>query len=80
MSDDADRVALAWGLLWHMKIDRSDPSLLLASEARMRIGGLLTKEQKAAGIQAARDRMKLMRVEPPLIDQEVIKNLWEKMP
>jgi hypothetical protein len=72
-----DRLALAYGLLWNMKIDRSDPSLLLASEARRAVGGLLTMEQKAEGIDAARRRMKVMRVDPPLIDKEVLEALWE---
>lgn len=72
-----NRLALAYGLLWNMKIDRSDPSLLLASEARRAVGGLLTMEQKAEGIDAARRRMKAMRVDPPLIDKAVIEALWE---
>ena len=72
-----DRLALAYGLLWNMKIDRSDPSLLLASEARRAVGGLLTMEQKGEGIEAARRRMKVMRVDPPLIDKEVLEALWE---
>lgn len=83
MSDDprdmiaADRLALAWGLLWHMHIDRSSHNLLLASEARRQVGGTLTKEQKARGIELARDRMKRMRVDPPLIDWKTIEAMWE---
>ena len=75
--EETKRLSMAWGLLWHMRIDRSDPSLLLASEARVQVGNLLTKDQKGRGIDAARDRMKTMRVDPPLIDFAAIEALWE---
>ena len=74
MSDELrDRLALAWGLLCHMMVDRSDPSLSLASEARRQIGVVLTKEDKARGIEAARQRMQLIRVSPPLIDEDALR-------
>ena len=61
-----DALALAYGLLWHMWIDRRDPNLKLASEARTQISNATCGDKtiRARGIELARKRMKQMRVEP----------------
>lgn len=46
---------LAFGLLWHMRIDRRDPNLRLASDARVALGNAIGHTRKGRGIQAARE-------------------------
>lgn len=59
-------LALAYGLLWHMEIDRRDPNLRLASEARTQISNAISGDKtiRARGIEMARKRMKQMRIAP----------------
>ncbi len=57
MADEEDRGALlrlAYGLLWHMEIDRADENLKLASEARRALFTVLTKDERADGIARAK--------------------------
>lgn len=63
-----DASAMAYGLLWHMYIDRRDPNLRLASEARTQVSSALSMDVKGRGIADSRVRMKSMRVSPPLED------------
>lgn len=50
----AEAMALAYGLLWCMNIDRRDPDLRKASDARIALSNSMTMEQKKRGIESAR--------------------------
>lgn len=50
----ADAVRLAYGLLWHMHIDRNDDNLRLASDARKALLAVLSKDDQLRGIDAAK--------------------------
>jgi hypothetical protein len=50
----ADAVRLAYGLLWHMRIDNRDPNLKLASDARKALLTVLSKDDQLRGIDAAK--------------------------
>lgn len=53
---EAERSALnlAYGLLWHMRIDRDNPNLRLASDARRALSSVLSKDDKIDGITRAK--------------------------
>lgn len=51
-----EQTALAYGLLWRMQIDRRDPNLCLASDARKTLLLMLNTEQQAQGISNAHSR------------------------
>lgn len=55
MSDERNEaVRLAYGLLWHMDIDRRDDNLRLASDARKALATVLTSGEQADGITRAK--------------------------
>jgi hypothetical protein len=74
-----DSLALAYGLLWHMANDRRDPNLRIASEARMHLSNGLTREEKMRGIEAARERLGIMKVptDLPLREMERMGEEWD---
>jgi hypothetical protein len=47
-------ITLAYGLLWHMRIDRRDDNLCLASDARAALLTVLSKAEQAIGITQAK--------------------------
>lgn len=47
-------IQLAYGLLWHMRIDRNDPNLALASDARKALLSVMSKDDQLRGINAAK--------------------------
>jgi hypothetical protein len=49
-----DAVNLAYGLLWHMQIDREDDNLRLASDARKALLSVMSKDDQLRGIDAAK--------------------------
>ncbi len=49
-----EAVRLAYGLLWHMRIDREDDNLRLASDARAALLTLLGKDEQVDGITRAK--------------------------
>lgn len=53
-SDRFEAMRLAYGLLWHMNIDRSDPNLRLASDARRALLAVMSSEEMADGIARAK--------------------------
>lgn len=61
-----DAVRLAYGLLWNMHIDRRHPNLRVASDARTQLSNALSRDDKKRGIEMARDRLKAMKVTPPI--------------
>jgi len=78
-----DEIATAYGLLWHMFIDRRDRNLLAASTARTHLSNVLTKEQKQRGIVLARERIRRMGHDPDAMlrdpdIQAAAAALWEK--
>lgn len=55
MNDEVSAaMQLAYGLLWHMSIDREDPNLALASDARKALLSILSKDDQVRGIMAAK--------------------------
>jgi hypothetical protein len=54
ISGITDAVTLAYGLLWHMQIDREDDNLRLASDARKALLGVMSKDDQLRGIDAAK--------------------------
>lgn len=52
--DVPSAVQLAYGLLWHMHIDREDDNLALASDARKALMEVLSKDDQLRGIDAAK--------------------------
>ena len=49
-----DAALLAYGLLWHMHIDREDDNLRLASDARRALLEALSKEDQLIAIDRAK--------------------------
>src|SRR3990167_7944118 len=49
-----DALVLAYGLLWHMEIDRNDSNLYLASEARKALLAVMTIDDQFRGLEAAK--------------------------
>jgi hypothetical protein len=49
-----EAINIAYGLLWHMRIDRRDDNLLLASEARKMLLATMDKGDQAEGISRAK--------------------------
>jgi hypothetical protein len=49
-----DAASLAYGLLWHMQIDREDDNLRLASDARKALLSVMSKDDQLRGIDAAK--------------------------
>ena len=47
-------INLAYGLLWHMQIDKRDENLKLASDARAALLSVMTKDNQADGITRAK--------------------------
>lgn len=54
VEDQNAPIRLAYGLLWHMDIDRRSANLCLASDARRALEATLTREEKADGIARAK--------------------------
>jgi hypothetical protein len=52
--DRDQALRLAYGLLWHMRIDRRDDNLRLASDARRALLAVLSKDEQADGIARAK--------------------------
>ncbi len=49
-----DSIRLAYGLLWHMQIDREDDNLRLASDARQTLLSIMSKHDQLRGIDLAK--------------------------
>lgn len=58
-----EAIVTAYGLLWKMRIDRNDPNLALASDARTALLGVLSGDDQARGIRrvASRSNKRLPR-------------------
>lgn len=54
LTNHEEAVRLAYGLLWHMQIDRRDANLRLASDARLTLLSTLSKDEQADGIARAK--------------------------
>lgn len=67
MEADRERFALAYGLLWHMSIDRRQPNLAVASDARTQISNGLRVREMQGGIVAARNRITQMGFSPDMM-------------
>ena len=52
--NEREAINLAYGLLWHMHIDREDDNLRLASDARQALLSVMTSDDKADGITRAK--------------------------
>ncbi len=54
MTKQQKAINLAYGLLWHMEIDRNGDNLWLASEARKALLAVMSKDDQLRGIDAAK--------------------------
>lgn len=54
LAEAGEALELAYGLLWHMKIDNKDINLKLASDARKALLAAIGKEGQLRGIDAAK--------------------------
>lgn len=59
-----EAVLLAYGLLWHMTIDRRLASDLLASEARRSLVAIIDRDEQSRGIELAKKWMRARNAHP----------------
>ena len=75
---EASAMRLAYGLLWHMQIDREDANLKLASDARRTLASALGEADRYLGIDAAKmtdARFTGAACPPPITGQDQMTDL-----
>lgn len=65
---EEEAAELAYGLLWHMWVDRYTRNGRLASDARIALGNAIGPERKRTGLKKAQDFIAAHGV-PPLNDR-----------